>query len=132
MDIIYFNGFWTINDTKTYSNYLFIFGDNDLKQGKKGQSIIRDQTNTIGIPTKKKPSSYSSSYYYDTEYEENIKKIDKAFEEIVIRLKNEEFKGIILPENGIGTGLAKLQINAKNTLKYIENKIQELIKMISS
>jgi Txe/YoeB family toxin of Txe-Axe toxin-antitoxin module len=132
MDVIYFNGFWTIQDTKTYSHYLFIFGDNDLKQGKKGQSIIRDQPNTIGIPTKKKPSSYPSSYYYDTEYEENIKKIDKAFEEILSRLKNEDFKGIILPENGIGTGLAKLQINAKNTLKYIENKIQELIKIIST
>ncbi len=132
MDIIYFNGYWTIEDTKTYSHYLFIFGDNDVKQGKKGQSIIRDQPNTIGIPTKKKPSSYLSSYYYDTEYEENIKKIDKAFEEIMIRLKNEDFKGIILPENGIGTGLAKLQINAKNTLKYIENKIQELIKIISA
>lgn len=132
MDVIYFNGFWTNQDTKTYSNYLFIFGDNDLKQGKKGQSIIRDQPNTIGIPTKKKPSSYPSSYYYDIEYEENIKKIDKAFEEILSRLKNEDFKGIILPENGIGTGLAKLQINAKKTLKYIENKIQELIKIIST
>ena len=130
MDIIYFNGFWTISDTKTYSNYLFIFGDNDLKQGKKGQSIIRDQPNTIGIPTKKKPSSYKSSYYYDTEYEENSKKIDIAFEEIIIKIRNGKYKGIILPENGIGTGLAKLQINAKNTLKYIENKILELIKII--
>ena len=32
MDIIYFNGFWTVEDTKTYSDYLFLFRDNDQKK----------------------------------------------------------------------------------------------------
>ncbi len=54
MDIIVFERFWNIKDTKTYYNYIFIFGDNDMKKGKGGQAIIRDQINTHGIPTKKK------------------------------------------------------------------------------
>jgi len=36
------------------------------------------------------------------------KKIDKSFEELYTKLESGKYKGIILPENGIGTGLAKL------------------------
>jgi hypothetical protein len=44
------------------------------KRGKKVQAIIRDEPNTFGIPTKKKPYLSPCSYYSDQEYNENIKK----------------------------------------------------------
>ena len=125
MEIIIFDGFWTVSDVKMAPDYLFIFGDNDIQKGKGGQAIIRDEPNTFGIPTKKQPNNNLNSFYYDAEYDQNIKKIDKAIENLLIEAKN--YKGIILPKDGFGTGLAKLHKNAPNTLKYLNNKIKELI-----
>jgi hypothetical protein len=48
-----FQEFWSIIDAKNNGDFLFIFGDNDKKIGKKGQAIIRDEINAYGIPTKK-------------------------------------------------------------------------------
>ena len=130
MKIIIFKGYWTVEDVRTNNKYLFIFGDNDIKRAKGGQAIIRYEPNTIGIPTKKYPSYNSNAYYYDTEYDDNIKKIDTAIENIIIILKTGKYKGIILPADGFGTGLANLKINAPKTLKYIEDKVNELKEIV--
>jgi len=124
MEIKIFKGYWTINDVKKMSDYLFVFGDNDIKLGKGGQAIIRDEPNTIGIPTKKYPNNKSNSFYYDTEYEQNIIKIDRAINNII--KKSQNYKGIVLPEDGFGTGLSKLHINAPKTLAYINQQIEQL------
>ena len=42
----------TVVDVSENPKTLFIFGDNDCRFGKKGQSIIIDMPNTIGIRTK--------------------------------------------------------------------------------
>lgn len=34
-ETIEYKGFWTIRTTQQYSQYIFIFGDNDIKRGKK-------------------------------------------------------------------------------------------------
>ena len=78
MEIIIFDGFWTVSDVKMAPDYLFIFGDNDIQKGKGGQAIIRDEPNTFGIPTKKQPNNNLNSFYYDVEYDQNIKKIDET------------------------------------------------------
>ena len=56
MKVNIWKGFWNSQDTLKYSNYIFIFGDNDIEKGKKGQAIIRNMPNALGIPTKKLPS----------------------------------------------------------------------------
>lgn len=124
MTILLFKGFWTPSDVRFYSDYMFIFGDNDVQRGKKGQAIIRDEPNAFGVPTKKRPSFDSDAYYTDAELERNKSKIDRAF--FVIMTERSKYKGIFLPENGLGTGLAKLQQKAPLTLKYIEEKISSL------
>lgn len=129
MEIIIFEGFWTVEDIEEMSEYLFLFGDNDIKKGKGGQAIIRDYSNTIGIPTKKLPNNHPDSFYYDTEYDENIKKIDNAFEEVIKKAKL--YKGIVLPKDGFGTGLARLKYFAPKTLEYINCKVEELVKILS-
>jgi hypothetical protein len=130
--IIIYNGFWSIDDVRKMNDYLFIYGDNDIKKGKLGQAIIRDEPNTIGIPTKKLPSNNKNAFYYDDEYDTNIKKIDVAIENIIIKLNNNKnYKGIVLPEKGLGIGLAKLNIYAPLTLKYLCLKIEELKKRLN-
>ncbi len=122
MKVKYFTGFWTCEDVKKNPNYLFVYGDNDEKRGRGGQAIIRGLSNTIGIPTKKAPNNLPESFYTDIEYEKNIKKIDVAIQRILI--KSEKYDAIILPEDGFGTGLAKLPLFAPKTLEYLNEQIQ--------
>jgi len=126
MEVCIFDGFWTVEDVRDYPEYLFIFGDNDVNMGKKGQAIIRDEPNAAGIPTKKFPNFAQSSFYTDRDYEQNIIKIDKAIEKILLRVKNEGYKGIVLPKDGLGTGLSKLNVYAPKTFEYLNKKIHEL------
>lgn len=125
MIVKYFPRFWTCQDVEANSNFLFVYGDNDQKRGRGGQAIIRDLPNTIGIPTKKAPNNLPESFYYDVEYEKNIKKIDHAID--LILLESEFYDGIILPRDGFGTGLAKMKIFAPKTLEYLNGQIKKRI-----
>lgn len=99
------------------SNKIWIFGDNDMRIGNGGQSIIRGLDNAIGIRTKKSPSTSVDSYYSDDEYEENCKKI---FEDILyIKSKLTEGNKIVFSKNGYGTGLALLEQKAPKTFLFL-------------
>jgi hypothetical protein len=131
--ILIFDKFWTIDDVNNNTNYLFIFGDNDIQKGKRGQAIIRDLPNTIGIPTKKLPTLHHDAFYTDNEYKNNIKKIDLAIYKIIKKfLKNKnKYTTLVIPKDGFGTGLAQLKTKAPKTFLYIENKINALIALFS-
>lgn len=99
---------------------VFIFGDNLTGKGKAGQAIIRDEPNAFGIPTKKAPSTNDNAYFTDNEYEQNIKAIDEAINKIP---RNKE---IVIPEDGLGTGLAQLETRAPKTFEYLNKQIAKL------
>tara|TARA_X000000950_G_C13494255_1_gene489075 strand:+ start:144 stop:548 length:405 start_codon:yes stop_codon:yes gene_type:complete len=124
--IIIYDTFWNIKDTRENPNYLFVFGDNDIKKGKKGQAVIRDEPNALGIPTKKFPSFNISSFYYDSEFEDNKKKIDLAINNIIKNFMKKKYTRLVIPSNGLGTGLSKLNIKAPKTFKYLESKINAI------
>ena len=119
-----FPGFWSKKDCIARPEALFIFGDNDRRFGNKGQAIIRDCANSVGVPTKKYPSLGSESYYSDLDLSENKKKIKTAIK-LVISL-SKKYKTVYLPENGLGTGLADLPTRAPNTYVYLQKKIEQL------
>lgn len=123
-----FQGFWTVQDVIAHPDYLFVFGDNDVQCGKGGQAIIRGQSNAIGIPTKKYPNNYISSFYTDDELELNKSKIIAACNEI-IRIAP-HYTYIIMPQNGFGTGLADLQNKAPQTLQFLNNAIWYMMQII--
>ena len=126
--VVVFKGFWTVEDVQKNPHALFIFGDNNIGRGKGGQAIIRGLPNAIGIPTKKYPSNDPESFYTDAEYNENITKINTAIN-IIVGLST-SYKYIVLPEDGLGTGLADLPRKAPNTYKYLVNAINNLRKII--
>ena len=128
MEVKIWKGYWSVQDTLNNPNYLFIFGDNDIQKGKKGQALIRDMSNAMGIPTKKYPSLKQYAYYTDTELEQNKFKIDLAIDQILAKLQSEEgYLGIYLPEDGLGTGLAKLSEKAPKTFEYLNRKISDFL-----
>ncbi len=125
MRVIIWESFWCTETTYKHPNYLFIFGDNDVHQGHKGQAIIRDQPNAIGIPTKKYPSMKSYSFYSDDEFEINKCKMDRAIKKIKKQLN--KYDALVLPRDGLGTGLARLDKKAPQTFKYLANQINKLV-----
>ena len=103
---------------KSNPDCVFIFGDTLLKVGKGGQAIIRDHFNAYGIPTKKHPSMSQNSFFYDSEYDDNCQIILSAIDNIP---KN--FSQIVFPIDGLGTGLAKLNVTAPKTYKFLIDTI---------
>jgi len=119
-----FNGFWTVEECKESPKSLFVFGDNDDKKGAGGQAIIRYCKNSIGIPTKKHPNNNVSSFYTDDTYYDNCFKIYFAISKLIIA--STKFDEIVFPEDGFGTGLAKLPEKAPKTLAYLDKMIEDV------
>jgi hypothetical protein len=105
---------------------MFVFGDNFERVGTGGQaSACRGLPNVIGIPTKRDPGTFRKSYLYDKDFSEWKTKSNNDLERLRIHLKNGV--DIVIPEDGIGTGLAMLHKNAPLTLQYIEKYFDKLI-----
>ena len=111
-----FKGNWTTDYVRENPNKIFVYSDNTFKQGKVGQSIIRDLPNTTGLRIKKGPNTKSAAFYIDTEFIQNRKYI---FEDI-LKIKNYLMSGrtIVLSEQGYGR-LDGLQAKCPITYKYI-------------
>ena len=99
---------------------IFVFGDNLIGKGKGGQAIIRDCPNAFGIPTKRLPSMDENSFFSDKEDEEKIV-LSRLRELYKLMFSGKE---IILPIDGLGTGLADME----NKSPKIFKKMNETIK----
>ena len=78
------------------------------------------------IPTKKFPSFNISSFYYDSEFEDNKKKIDLAINNIIKNFMMKKYTRLVIPSNGFGTGLSQLPSKAPATYYYLHTKIENL------
>ena len=116
----------TRESIKKNPDILFVYGDNDLRYGKGGAAKeCRGEPNTIGIRVKKKPSTSLSSYYIDKEFKENCRKIDEDIK--IIKEKSKDYIVLYIIPN-IGKGLARLNVMAPRTYKYLMNRLTELEK----
>ena len=98
---------------------LFVFGDNLERVGYGGQAAeARDCPNAVGIPTKISPSEY----IFDDQVEEDRDRfripIEKAFGKLVAHL--DEGGTVVWPKDGVGTGLARLDVTAPKLFSLIE------------
>lgn len=115
---------WYSRSEITITPGLFVFGDNMMKKGTKGQAIIRGLPNAYGIPTKFFPSADDpAAFFYD--------KYSQKFDDSVIfhfcKLEQKLQRGDLIywPKDGIGTGLAKWQETAPKFLARINAIVKE-------
>lgn len=119
-------------DLKNNPDILYIFGDNMKRQGMGGQAKeMRGERNAYGIATKMKPEHGTPDcYFYDEQKYFEI--VDREFarlkEDILwnISTMNRYYSAIVIPSDGIGTGLALLNENAPKLLAHINEKLEEL------
>jgi len=83
---------------------IFVFGDNTIRKGKKGQAVIRDEPNAFGIITKRYPSNKYGSFLSDNKDDKMLVLKD------LVKLRELAYNGktIVFPKDGLGTGLANL------------------------
>jgi hypothetical protein len=125
---VIFQKFIYRSDLRANPDVLYLFGDNLKRQGLGGQAKeMRGEPNAVGIATKKLPSQYDNSFFSDEDFdlfEENyLADIEPALKALDRGLV------LIIPSDGLGTGLSELPTRAPIINNYIINQIKEMRKV---
>ena len=111
---------YTDTDVKANPNKIYVFGDNTQRTGTGGQAQIRNNSNAMGIATKLAPSNEESAFMTDKDLAKNKAVIDGDIAKIKTKGKT-----IVMPKDGLGTGLAKLKEKAPQTYAYLKQRLLE-------
>jgi len=121
------------SDLQNNPNVLYVFGDNVERVGLGGQAAeMRGEPNAIGVATKWKPTMNMDAFFYDRggvlphmATEDDAKRIILS-DMLPIRLALNTGRTVVLPEDGIGTGLSKLPLYAPRLDRLIKNTFAEM------
>ncbi len=128
---VLFQKFIFRSDLKSNPDVLYLFGDNLQKRGLGGQAKeMRGEPNANGIPTKVKPSRAADAYFSDKQFEDNCKAIEMALRPVIAHLKHNGI--VIIPRDGLGTGLSELPQRAPKTNAFLENALDALTNISTS
>lgn len=113
------------SDLKSNPDVKYLFGDNCVRKGLGGQAKeMRGEPNAIGVATKRTPSNNPGEFFTDDEYEKNCEVISADLAPAIEHLA----KGgtLVIPADGLGTGLSELPTRAPKTNAYLEGRLAEL------
>jgi len=101
----------------------FLFGDNEERTGTGGQAkVCRGQKNAYGIRTKQSPSMSKNAFWSDKNYKSNINMMADDF----MAAFRAGHSTLVLPADGIGTGMADLKNKAPKTFKWLRSMMKQL------
>lgn len=109
---------------------VFVFGDNMEGRGFGGQAAaMRGEPNAVGVPTKWRPDRREGSYFTDADWQDRDVRcaIISALMDLDIRLS--QGFDVVIPADGLGTGLAELPKRAPKIHAYIQDSIAKLEKV---
>lgn len=111
---------FTIDLCKANPEKLYVFGDNLIGKGKKGQAVIRDCVNSFGIPTKRLPAMTQEAFFADREDEKEA--VLKSLRQLY-RLSKDHT--LVFPRSGLGTGLAQMDRRSPEIFKLMKSILKE-------
>jgi hypothetical protein len=107
------------DDLQNNPDCIFLFGDNTLRKGMGGQAgAMRGEPNAVGIATKWAPTSGTNAYFTDDTFLEACHVISKDFRKVFAH--RDSGKTIIIPTDGLGTGLSQLPERAPRVNAHLE------------
>lgn len=119
---------WIIReDLKSNRERVYVFGDNMIRIGYGGQAkSMRGEPNAYGIPTKWMPDDSDDSFFCDDDFDDPSVTfaISGAFVHLAEVLNNGY--DVVIPTDGLGTGLSKLSEKAPLIAKFIDEQIAKL------
>lgn len=103
---------------------IYLFGDNEERIGLGGQAaMMRGEPNAVGVCTKATPGA-RNEFWSDDRLTENCAIIDADLARAFAHAK--EGGNIVIPSDGLGTGLAQLGTKAPKTFKYLAEQLSKL------
>ena len=106
---------------------LFVYGDNMERRGLGGQAAsMRNEVNTRGIPTKWRPERDAAAYFTDADWDNPKVREAISFAFKVMRAALAAGRDVVIPADGLGTGLAELPARAPRLHARIERAIARL------
>lgn len=113
------------DDLSANPDVIYLFGDNDRRSGNGGQAAeMRGEDNAVGIRTKWAPSNTPKSFFSDKDAEEIMGMIDEDLEPVQEHLENGGI--VVIPYDGLGTGLAKLESKAPQVAEFLSESLEYL------
>lgn len=106
-------------DLQNNPDVYFLFGDNTIRRGMGGQAgAMRGEPNAIGIATKMTPTSESNAFFDDRDLNTNCHVIAQDFRK-AFQMRDQGHM-IVIPADGLGTGLSELPERAPKTNEFLE------------
>lgn len=112
-------------DLRANRHALYLFGDNEQRLGMGGQAgEMRGEPNAVGVRTKREPHNGDAAFWSDADFDRQRALID---EDLAAAFAHARDGGlVVVPLDGLGTGLSELHIRAPRTLEYLEKKLSLL------
>lgn len=125
--LIYKKRISRIDIQSTFPTHIYLFDDNMERVGMGGQAYsMRGEPNSFGVPTKWKPDSRESSYFCDDDFPAVENAINFPFNLAFAWLYLS--KTVVIPADGLVTGLSELPTRAPKIYNYIEYRLALLAK----
>lgn len=103
---------------------LYVFGDNEQRTGLGGQAKeMRGEENAFGIRTKRSPTNDNAAFWSDDNYVENSLMIAEDYHALKDALQVGLYQGLIIPEDGLGTGYSQMPKRCPRTFAYLNDVI---------
>ena len=125
MNVIIQRQWFSMEQCENNKLSLYIFGDNMISIGTGGQAQIRYCNNSFGIPTKRLPSMTDESFFNDRDDEKEC--IDINISQLKSIIDSNIYENIILPYDGLGTGLAEMDKRSPYLFKYLNDSLSKLL-----
>ena len=112
-------------DLQRNPGVMYLFGDNVERRGLGGQAKeMRNEPNAVGIRTKKAPHCGDDAFWTDLELSEHTTMIVNDLLPVVNHLK--DGGAVVIPSDGLGTGLARMQETCPLTFDYLQAALKAL------
>lgn len=110
---------------QAHPEVLYLFGDNDKRLGYGGQAReMRDEPNAVGVRTKWAPGMAEHEFFSDVNLPMNKMMIASDLVRVIDHLK--AGGTVVIPEDGLGTGLSQLPTRAPLTNAYLVETLKML------
>lgn len=111
---------------RSHTSDVFVFGDNEQRRGYGGMAYhVRGEPNSIGVRTKKAPSNEDWAFWTDDRLDDNCRMIDEDL--ALVEAELAKGRVVVLPENGLGTGLSQMHLRCPMTFRYLDGRVSDLI-----
>lgn len=112
-------------DLRANPQRLYVFGDNAVRKGTAGQAgEMRGEPNAIGVVTKWRPSMDIDAFFRDIDFDSVTARMAADLQPIQDALA--AGKTVVIPADGLGTGLAQLPQRAPRIYAWLTAAIREM------